>query len=379
MRKPLLIITLSLLLSNLIFGQVVRDYPNSQRKLTPEVISKLNAKRQARANANASRDIVNTLTIDYGVVDNFNQGADGPTYGVSILNNRNDDSDIFGLSFAGVKFIELVGYDVDGVFVDEITYASNYELLIDSIYTTFFHDNITGQEDTLVVEVHRFQSSNSNFSNNPTILWADTIRTTTSINDGEFFEQGWETNITVPVGRRCGVTIKYFAPKLDTLRLLGSHAPDPNDGILESSTPHSITRLNGDSQFLKNIDLISISTGTPPDTNRINVQNWDIFIKARINEVLDIEKVNGIQMGHAYPNPFTDVTNFTFNLDKSAEIGIQIFDVTGKLVLTESMGKKSAGKNNVSVNAGNLPSGLYMYRITADGEASVSKKVTLVR
>ena len=95
--------------------------------------------------------------------------------------------------------------------------------------------------------------------------------------------------------------------------------------------------------------------------------------------VLDIEKVNGIQMGHAYPNPFSEITNFTFNLDKSAEIGVQLFDITGKLVYIENMGKKSAGKNNVSINAGNLPAGMYMYRITSDGKASVSKKVTIVR
>jgi hypothetical protein len=56
-----------------------------------------------------------------------------------------------------------------------------------------------------------------------------------------------------------------------------------------------------------------------------------------------------------------------------------MFDITGKLVYTENMGKRSAGKNNVSINAGNLPAGMYMYRITADGKASVSKKVTIVR
>lgn len=394
MKKIILSLALGLIASSLLQGQINKTALPLNREISADEVRSLKQNHSASTN----RDIVQDLYIDYSVVDNFLQ-ATTPTSQSSFLwsfNSRNNNSDT-SLSFVGVKFFQITGYtdpaDVNTSFVDPVIFAANYEMIIDSIFTLVSHENNSGQPDSLIVEVHRLQSNaNATFADPAIVLWGDTTITSTSLSpNGNWLGSGavqflsWAPNITVPVGRRAGVTIKYFGPKQDSIGIIASYIsnPDgpssPNDIALKSAAPFSVMKYP---PFIPNYSENSDIFYTPQpgaDTGYFYAQNWEIWIKARINEVLDIENVNGITMGHAYPNPFTEVTNFTFNLDQSAEVGVQLFDITGKLVFTENMGKKSPGKNNVSINAGNLPSGMYMYRITADGNASVSKKVTIVR
>lgn len=395
MKKVILSLTIGLIISNLVQGQIEKTALPLNRKVSNEEIRSLKQHHTGAVN----RDLIQDLYIDYSFVDNFLQATTATSQSSFLwrFNSRNTAIDT-ALSFVGVKFFEITGFtdpaDLSGSYIDPVTYAANYEMVIDSIFTLVSHENNSGENDSLVVQVHRLQSTaTSTFADPAIILWADTAITNVSLSTGGNWlgtgavqQLSWAPNVTVPAGRRAGVTIKYFGPKQDTVGIVASYISnpngpaEPNDIALKSAAPYSVMKYP---PFIPNYSNNSnIFYGAPAagtDTSFFYAQNWEIWIRARVNEVLDIEKVNGIQMGHAYPNPFSEITNFTFNLDNSAEIGVQMFDITGKLVYTENMGKKSAGKNNVSINAGNLPAGMYMYRITADGKASVSKKVTIVR
>lgn len=382
------------MLANLVQGQIEKIELPLNRKINNEEIRSLKQHHTGSFN----RDLIQDLYIDYSFVDNFLQATTAESQSSFLwrFNSRNVNADT-ALSFVGVRFFEITGFtdpsDGAGSYIDPITYEANYEMIIDSIFSLISHENNSGENDSLIVQIHRLNSTaNSTFADPGVVLWADTTITNTSLSTGgnwvgtgatQFLS--WAPEATVPAGKRAGVTIKYFGPKQDTCGIVASYITNPNgpaapnDIALKSAAPYSVMKYP---PFIPNYSPNSNIFYTPQpgqDTGYFYAQNWEIWIKARINEVLDIEKVNGIQMGHAYPNPFTEVTNFTFNLDQSSEIGVQLFDITGKMVYTENMGKKPAGKNNVSINAGNLPAGMYMYRITADGKASVSKKVTIVR
>ena len=395
MKKILLITTIGLFSTNLLVAQLNQKPLPTNREVNSQEIQSI---KQSQKGSN-NRNVIQDLYIDYSFVDNFLQATTATSQRSFLwdFNSRNGNLDT-SLSFVGVKFFEITGYTdpADGTnsYVDPSAYASNYELIIDSIFTFLSHENNSGQNDSLVVQVHRLQSNaNATFADPAIVLWADTAITNTSISPGgNWLGQGatqflsWAPGVTVPAGRRAGVTIKYFGPKQDTIGIVASYISNPNgpavpnDIALRSAAPYSVMKLPPlIPNYSANAGVYYGAPAVGADTSYYYAQNWEIWIKARVNEVLDIEKVNGIQMGHAYPNPFSDITNFTFNLDRSAEIGVQMFDITGKLVYTENTGKKPAGKNNVSINAGNLPAGMYMYRITADGKASVSKKVTIVR
>lgn len=69
-----------------------------------------------------------------------------------------------------------------------------------------------------------------------------------------------------------------------------------------------------------------------------------------------------------YPNPFNPVTNINFAIPSSGLVKLSVFDMTGKEVAVLVKGHFSAGTYKVDFDASSLSSGVYFYRIYAEGE-----------
>jgi hypothetical protein len=78
-----------------------------------------------------------------------------------------------------------------------------------------------------------------------------------------------------------------------------------------------------------------------------------------------------------YPNPFNPTTNIDYELPVDAHVTLKIFDVSGKEVATIVDGLGRAGLHHVTVNAVNLASGLYFYRLDAGTYTNAKKFVVL--
>ncbi len=78
-----------------------------------------------------------------------------------------------------------------------------------------------------------------------------------------------------------------------------------------------------------------------------------------------------------YPNPFNPVTVVRFALPVAGKVNISVYNTLGELVRTLVNGAIPAGDHEVKFDAGSLPSGVYMYRITAGGFSAVRKMVLL--
>jgi len=79
-----------------------------------------------------------------------------------------------------------------------------------------------------------------------------------------------------------------------------------------------------------------------------------------------------------YPNPFNPVTNIKFSIPKSSFVKITVFDITGKEVTKLVNENMNAGSYTVDFNASDLATGVYLYRIDADGFTDV-KKMMLIK
>ncbi len=84
-------------------------------------------------------------------------------------------------------------------------------------------------------------------------------------------------------------------------------------------------------------------------------------------------------LGQNYPNPFNPTTTISYALPKSAEVELTVFNVLGKKVETLVSEQKPAGVHEVTWDATNLPSGIYLYRLNVTGDFSVTKSLVLVR
>jgi hypothetical protein len=79
-----------------------------------------------------------------------------------------------------------------------------------------------------------------------------------------------------------------------------------------------------------------------------------------------------------YPNPFNPSTTIEFDLPKSSNVKIEVYNIAGQKIQTLLNKKMSAGSHKVDFNAENLSSGVYFYKIEA-GEFQDVKKMILLR
>ena len=81
-----------------------------------------------------------------------------------------------------------------------------------------------------------------------------------------------------------------------------------------------------------------------------------------------------------YPNPFNPTTTISFNLKKKANVTINIFDVTGRLVKTLINNEKiNSGVKSIIFNAAEFSSGVYFYTLDVDNNRIDTKKMVFVK
>jgi hypothetical protein len=79
-----------------------------------------------------------------------------------------------------------------------------------------------------------------------------------------------------------------------------------------------------------------------------------------------------------YPNPFNPFTVIRYSLPLKSHVTLRIYNLIGQEVATLVDEIQDAGFKQVEWNASQLPSGLYVYRLTA-GDFTDAKKLLLVK
>ncbi len=77
-------------------------------------------------------------------------------------------------------------------------------------------------------------------------------------------------------------------------------------------------------------------------------------------------------------NPFNPTTTIAFDLLENGFVTLKIYNVMGQSVATVVNGTMNAGRHSVAFDASNLSSGVYLYRIEANG-FSAEKKMLLMK
>jgi hypothetical protein len=82
-------------------------------------------------------------------------------------------------------------------------------------------------------------------------------------------------------------------------------------------------------------------------------------------------------LGQNFPNPFNPSTTIAYALPSRQEVQLKVFNILGQEVATLFDGIQEAGDHSVQFDAGHLPSGVYLYKITAGSFTDVRKMAVI--
>ena len=92
----------------------------------------------------------------------------------------------------------------------------------------------------------------------------------------------------------------------------------------------------------------------------------------------NIDLPSNFELSQNYPNPFNPNTVIAYSLPKAGHVTLKIYNALGQEISRLVNGFVEAGNHNIKFNASGFSSGIYYYRLEADGFTAM-KKMILIR
>jgi len=86
------------------------------------------------------------------------------------------------------------------------------------------------------------------------------------------------------------------------------------------------------------------------------------YLVSHTSGPLNVQNGNFV-LHSAYPNPFNATANIEFELPVTSYVSLKVFSVLGGEVVTLVEGNRRAGSHKVVLDASELSSGVYFYRL----------------
>lgn len=109
-----------------------------------------------------------------------------------------------------------------------------------------------------------------------------------------------------------------------------------------------------------------------------SVVNLGLDVEPVLSVNTQNEIINEYTLSQNNPNPFNPVTEITYSIPKQGFVTLKVYDLLGKEVATLVNSVKKSGKYSVTFDGGNLPSGMYIYKLVSN-DIAISKKMMLVK
>ncbi len=115
-------------------------------------------------------------------------------------------------------------------------------------------------------------------------------------------------------------------------------------------------------------------------------QAWPLDIDFAIWPVVDNSSASiddegffdGIKLGQSQPNPAGAETTIQYELQNNANVTFEMYDVTGKKVISMNEGAQNKGKHSINLTTEKLASGTYYYSLKADNNR-ITKKLVVAK
>jgi hypothetical protein len=96
------------------------------------------------------------------------------------------------------------------------------------------------------------------------------------------------------------------------------------------------------------------------------------------SEIVEVEFIpENYSLSQNYPNPFNPTTTISFKLANSTFVSLKIYNILGNEVLTLVNQVMPGGKHEIKFDAVGVPSGVYLYTITAGDFVDIKKMILM--
>ena len=129
---------------------------------------------------------------------------------------------------------------------------------------------------------------------------------------------------------------------------------------------------NNDLTLPENSPLFTAGTDGGP----IGDPRWNANAQTGVEDYQPVLKE--FALAQNYPNPFNPSTTIIFNLEKNTTAELAVYDVLGKEVAVLINEYLPAGQYTYKFNAADIPSGIYIYKLSAENK-SLSQKMLLLK
>ncbi len=135
---------------------------------------------------------------------------------------------------------------------------------------------------------------------------------------------------------------------------------------------------------LKSIESGNLNQFVPESQNKFEGQRDYLLTLLPGQNVSDQNKIQFKNLAPGSllqnnPNPFFDNTAIWYNLEKEANVLINISDQTGRILRQLKIGLIQEGTHRVDFASDGLASGMYYYTLVIDGKISDTKKLTVIK
>ncbi len=126
------------------------------------------------------------------------------------------------------------------------------------------------------------------------------------------------------------------------------------------------------------------SVATMPDGSRFYVTdsfNGTVRVYKKTNPT-GVERntatiPSGYGLSQNFPNPFNPTTVIAYQIGRTGNVSLKVFDLLGREVKTLIDERQDAGSHSATFGAGTLPSGMYFYKLESGNYIDVKKLVLL--
>ncbi|MEQ8192799.1 MAG: T9SS type A sorting domain-containing protein, partial [Candidatus Eremiobacterota bacterium] len=124
----------------------------------------------------------------------------------------------------------------------------------------------------------------------------------------------------------------------------------------------------GDREAEYRLTAIDIGNNSSPTQSVIIDYGFNRAEKTAVTGI-----VRDYSLEQNYPNPFNPNTNISYSIKEEGLVTLKVYDVLGKEIAVLVNENKPAGIYEVSFNASNLPSGMYIYKLQSGSFTDVKK------